>query len=169
MTSATTRSPAFHCQRAALRKADDGKLMASLWLILTDGELGFTDWIGLGFALRMSALTLAYLLALLICVGLGVLLGPVGLLLIALPGFIGSTILLVWLGIKLIPKPRPAPWRRKARHLVPLADIAEIRPASDSRDGFLIVHRDGRADMVHVTARDQCVATLQRALAAHGG
>ena len=153
-------------QRAALRKASDGKLMASLWLILSDEELGLTDWIGLSFALRMSVLSLAWLLAMAISLGLGLLLGPVGLLLITLPGFVGSTILLVWLGLRLIPKPKPATWRKKARYLVPLTDIAEIRPASDSRDGFLIVHRDGSTDMVHVVARDQFVATLQHALAA---
>lgn len=161
-----TAESMFHCQRAALRKASDGKLMASLWLVLTDEDIGFTDWIGLDFALRMSALSLAWLLGIAISLGLGLLLGPLGLLLIALPGFIGSTILLVWLGLKLLPKPKPATWRKKARHLVPLAEIAEIRPASDSRDGFLIVHRDGSVDMVHVVARDQFVATLQRVLAA---
>lgn len=169
MSSTQATATTFHYQRAALHKASDGKLMASLWLIQTDEELGFIEWIGLGFALRMCALSLGWLLGLAISLGLGLLFGPIGLLLITLPGFIGSTILLIWLGLKVIPKPKPATWKKKARYLIPLADIAEIRPASDTRDGFLIVQRDGRADMVHVIARDQYVATLQRTLAAHGG
>ena len=159
----------FHYQRAVLRRGSDNKLRASLWLIRTPEHIAFTQWAGIGLALRMSLLILPFLFLLVAAVVMpAMLFGIIGLVLLGIPGVIGAVALLIVAGRAVIPKPRPATYLKKAVYLIDRSSIARVSLASDYRDAVLIVQHDGTADLVHVQGRDQVVHALSPASLAPG-
>jgi len=162
MTSTPFTPTDFHYQRTALRKGADGKLRGTLWLVRTPEHLAFVDWAGIGFALRMALLMPLFLIGLLVPIATGALvLGAIGAVVLGIIGLVGMTMLLVWAGSAVIPKPKPSTYLKKAVYVIARERIAEVKLASDYRDAVLIVQHDGTSDLVHVQGRDQFLLAMQ--------